>query len=402
MAGQSVSPAQINPYVGGHPFTLVDQKHFFGRERELDDLFSLVVSHRCVLLYGRSGVGKSSLVNAGLIPRLESDDFEVMPVLRLRTGDQIARSKEGKDDATRVDELEELIFDLKQGSSHNDRTDPHDARFLMIDQLENVVVHGDTARRFFTKIAELLEDDKGLRILFAIREEYVGSLDSLSYLLPGELRIRLRLEGLRRENALAALVGPLQLLGADIEVEVAKAIVDDLCDGNELVGPTQLQIVGADLWKRLQSSAGEISGMQVDMSRDLNTSSLVGYYESVLGEAVRNFDVREDRLRRWFEKKLMTPVGTRSIVSRGPTSTEGIPNRVVDFLEHQHLIRGELRVGSQWYELAHDRLLEPVRQSNASRRSRLTYRRIAGVVLVLLVALAVWVARAYLGGGAGT
>lgn len=74
---------KIEPYVGPRPFEKEDIKLFFGRDREVNGLFSLVVSNNVVLVYGQSGSGKTSLFNAGLIPLLEQKGFEVLPVARV-------------------------------------------------------------------------------------------------------------------------------------------------------------------------------------------------------------------------------------------------------------------------------------------------------------------------------
>jgi hypothetical protein len=55
-------------------------------------------------------------------------------------------------------------------------------------------------------------------------------------------------------------------------------------------------------------------------------------------------------------------------VFRGRDSTGGIPNAAVDALENQHLIRAEVRAGARWYELTHDRFIEPIQRSNATWR----------------------------------
>src|SRR5262249_19291231 len=73
--------------------------------------------------------------------------------------------------------------------------------------------------------------------------------------------------------------------------------------------------------------------------------------------------IAEGTLRSWFEKKLITPAGTRGIVFRGETETEGLPNKAVDALDKLHLIRSEPRGGSQWYELTHDRFIDAIQRS---------------------------------------
>src|SRR4030042_495895 len=74
---------KFQPYVGPRPFERRDHDVFFGRDYEINELVSLVIAHDVVLLYAQSGAGKTSLVNAGLIPRLEEEGAEVLPVARV-------------------------------------------------------------------------------------------------------------------------------------------------------------------------------------------------------------------------------------------------------------------------------------------------------------------------------
>src|ERR1017187_4511259 len=62
-----------NPYPGPRPFapTREEARLFFGREREAADLEDLLYSYRAVLLYAQSGAGKSSLVSAGLLAKMD-------------------------------------------------------------------------------------------------------------------------------------------------------------------------------------------------------------------------------------------------------------------------------------------------------------------------------------------
>src|SRR4051794_24348234 len=69
-----------NPFVGPRPLNAGDP--IFGREREIAEIGYLLGSERIVLLYSPSGAGKSSLIAAGLLPRL-ADRFEVFPIARV-------------------------------------------------------------------------------------------------------------------------------------------------------------------------------------------------------------------------------------------------------------------------------------------------------------------------------
>jgi hypothetical protein len=73
-----------NPYVGPRPFERPDAALFFGREADSLELMSLVIASRVVLVYAASGAGKTSLMNAGLVPLLEREEhFDVLPGARL-------------------------------------------------------------------------------------------------------------------------------------------------------------------------------------------------------------------------------------------------------------------------------------------------------------------------------
>ena len=77
----------VNPFLGPRPFERGASPYFFGREKESAELTSLIASRRCVFVYARSGAGKTSLMNAGVIPELERRDFLVLPVARVNGPD---------------------------------------------------------------------------------------------------------------------------------------------------------------------------------------------------------------------------------------------------------------------------------------------------------------------------
>jgi hypothetical protein len=93
------------------------------------------------------------------------------------------------------------------------------------------------------------------------------------------------------------------------------------------------------------------------------------FYEKAIGSAVATAGIDEGELRSWFETYLITPAGTRGLVFHGRETTGGIPNKIVDVLEAQHLIRPKVRSGSRWYELTHDRFIRPIQISNLEWKS---------------------------------
>src|SRR5687768_7896192 len=81
----------LEPYIGPRPFNRnnQDQKRFFGRDYETEEIVSLIVSSKLVLIYAPSGSGKTSLFNAQIIPTLEKDRFDILPMARVKVSSNI-------------------------------------------------------------------------------------------------------------------------------------------------------------------------------------------------------------------------------------------------------------------------------------------------------------------------
>ena len=81
MTATDTPPRVGNPYIGPASFRLGDS--LYGRDRERERLVDLLVAERIVLLYSPSGAGKTSLIQAALIPALQKAGFEVLPIIRV-------------------------------------------------------------------------------------------------------------------------------------------------------------------------------------------------------------------------------------------------------------------------------------------------------------------------------
>src|SRR6187399_1570500 len=84
----SLEVTEERPWLSLLPFTEATQRFFFGRDQEIRDLFLRVREHPLTVLYGPSGLGKSSLLGAGLIPKLRVEGYRpAMVRLRFEDGD---------------------------------------------------------------------------------------------------------------------------------------------------------------------------------------------------------------------------------------------------------------------------------------------------------------------------
>ena len=79
------------PYIGPRPFgdSLEDQKRFFGRDYEAEEIISLIMAHDTLIIYAQSGAGKTSIINAQIGPNLEKDGFKILPIARVKIASDI-------------------------------------------------------------------------------------------------------------------------------------------------------------------------------------------------------------------------------------------------------------------------------------------------------------------------
>jgi WD40 repeat protein len=413
------------PYVGPQPFEEKNRSIFFGRTREINDLSSLVVAHGEVLLYAQSGAGKTSLLNAGLIPRLKVKGFQVRRPVRV--SGQLASDIKSEDIAnlyifnvlrTWVDcpadwralasetlgdflglplkAPENLDFSQAPFEDSPETPDPRESgevpsskrqtphSVLIFDQLEEIFEYYPERRadrgKFFKQVGEALQRDAHLRVVFAIREDYLAQLIPFLSLLPEGMKTRFRLERLQQASALEAIKGPLTKLPEPrryFAPGAAEALALELLKSRgvsaeglpvevpgEYVEPVQLQVVCTNLWRNLPPNEQEITQDSLQHFGDVN-EALSKFYEDCINHAVASVDgLTEGTVRRWFNDMLITPANTRGSVYRGPEKTGGLANAAVDDLEDSHIIRKEQRAGASWYELTHDRFIAPIQKSN--------------------------------------
>ncbi len=131
----------------------------------------------------------------------------------------------------------------------------------------------------------------------------------------------------------------------------------------QYVEPVQLQVVCYGLWENLSTAGAQITEKDLLEVGDIN-QSLEKYYDGRLSAVASEKNISERLIREWFEKQLITSGGIRNMVLREENNANGLADDVIQTLQGD-LVRAEMRAGQIWYELSHDRLIEPVRNSNA-------------------------------------
>ncbi len=398
-------------YPGPRPFSRQEKEVFFGRPRETADVTTLLQAYTVVVLHSASGAGKSSLVNAGIVPSLGSERCLITRVCGVD-------APEGANPF-----IANVLASACAPSNAADlaalsRCDGQ-AWYLILDQFEELFTtcpelwpHREP---FFRSLGGLLKADPDARILIVVREEWVAYLDRYSRFFDDRLAIRYRLDLLRRDEAVEAVKKPARLSGDERLIawaeENAGTLVGNLLripirtsEGEkdiegEFADPFHLQVVCRNVLDRVTTGRRSTPD---DLRRltDVDEALRV-FYNSALARAAGRF-WRERRLRNWFDRKLITPARTRGLVYMDEASgrTGGVPNSEVERLEQKHLVHREVRSGASWFEIAHDRLVRPIQRSNAEFRRRFRRRvavfaaaGLAGIAAIAAPHIKSWVVR---------
>lgn len=380
-----------NPYVGPRAFQPGEK--LYGRDRELAQLRELLIAERILLLYSPSGAGKTSLIQAALIPELEQR-FDVLPIARV-----IGEAVEGRGNRYSRSALANIVgheadveprSELPLTGYLRDRIEPGKRSILIFDQFEEVLTADavDRAGRtaFFKDLSEALQLPN-LFVLFAMREDYIAGLDPYRLQLPTQLRNRMRLGFLEPDAARAAMQNPAKTAGVAFPDEVAQALVEELRRAPVAsptpeapqrllpsIEPLHLQIICLRLWQENEvrwKDGGERRLELAEAGSAVNVDHALGAYyddtvQKVAIETGGSDALRVERgIRDWFDRRLITPEGVRSQVLRSSEQASGLSDAAIGMLVGAYLIRAEEARGATWYELAHDRLVGPVRRRNA-------------------------------------
>jgi hypothetical protein len=393
----------VNPYVGPRTFQRDERHLFFGREREARDLSGLLSTEQLVLFYAQSGAGKSSLINTQVIPSLEEKRFEVLPVGRV-SGElpsglavnniyvfNLIRSLVHGADLKILAHLSlaEFFKNLTEteagyvfepdSSLRAVEETPRRRRALIIDQFEELFTTHPQAWQqregFFDQLGQALDANRSTSVMLVMREDFIASLEPFAYLVPGRLRGRYYMQRLERTGALAAIRKPVEPL-RPYEPGVAEKLVEDLSsikvqnpDGSlalqpgQYVEPVQLQVICYSLWDNLPLEGTSIT--ENDLMNVGDTNEALGrYYAGRVAAVSQAKGVKERLLREWIERNLISPGGVRNMVLQEPgRRKDGIGDDVIQALQSD-LVRAERRGGAIFYELTHDRLIQPILENN--------------------------------------
>ena len=407
-----------SPYKGLDHYQEQDAPFFFGRDVECDLVVANLLAARLTLLYGQSGVGKSSLLHAGVVPRLREVPDLAVVTFRSWGGDPVAGLSAAICAAAGVEPSagESTLAGAIAACTRRLGRD----MVVILDQFEEYFVYhpredGDTtfAAEFPRAVnrAEL-----AVSFLVSIREDALARLDRFKGRIPNLFGNYLRVDRLTRQAARDAIVRPLEEYEGrvaesermEIEPQLVEAVLDQVRAGNIELGQTGAGVVDG-------ASAGEsrieAPFLQLVLTRLWDEESAAGSrvlrLETLdrLGGARRivpaHLDAAMDQLppperdvaARVFHF-LVTPSGTK-IAHRASDLAEyaGVSADVVGMLlghlggQQARILRG---TGDGRYEIYHDVLAAAVLDWRARRlQASRTFRKRQILLSLLLLCLAI-------------
>lgn len=403
-------------YPGIRSFQAAERPLFFGRSQETRELYSLIKVERFVVLFSKSGMGKTSLLNAGVLPRLEEDGFvatqvrfqntQIAPKEMLRSALAAQMKEQGLDKMVDkrlqdwCEEREPSLWEYFKACSMVLEYLPAKP-LLVFDQFEEFFLHSEEeesdlvdfmADLLFARIPKDVQeayraleepsfrDEQWLepldwKLIMAIRSDKLSLLESLSKDIPAILDHRYQLLPLNKETASDAVVLPARSEAYDFDSpafeyddKALDEILTQLSNERGEIESFQLQIVCRHLEelvtaKDLKVVRSEHIGGAAGITNILNN-----YYE----DRVATFGTEEEQLkaRRLIEEGLIVDGARVGLAEAILFQRYDISPELLARMESTRIIKPENTHLGRAYEVSHDTLVEPILRSYKERQAK--------------------------------
>ena len=420
------------PYQGLEPYSIEDADYFFGRDAWRETIVDYLIAYRLSILYGASGVGKSSVVRAGVAHELRGQAranlqrdgrAEIVPVvfsswtgepaaaLRLAVRESVAALAPGLAEDAPTGSLAEVL------SQWGERLEA--MILVVLDQFDEYFVYhrrDSGPSSFAAQLADAVSrPEVPANFLISIREDTLAKLDRFEHSIHGLWTNLLRIDHLNRDAAREAIEKPIERwndeTGAAVKLEpgLVDAVLDEAGgrvvsvdaagrgaleepDDDDLVEAPYLQLVMTRLWEEESRRGSEILRLDTLAGMGGTDQIVRSHFDAVM----RSLSRRQRALAARVLQYLVTPSGTKialppSALAKWSGRSE---QRVVPVLER--LAAGDHRIlrtvpspgaegGATAYEIFHDRLASGILDWRA-RFVRRRRRNVAAAAIAAIVA----------------
>ena len=413
-----------NPWLGLESYSINDAYRFYGRDRDIELVSNAIYDNFITTIYGISGAGKTSLLNAGLTPALIAENYLPIRVRLIHNTDKSYSTQiieavsnaiesiggeveyEGVISLNEVVEQEKLWFFLhtrRFWSKHNYSIRP----VIFIDQFEELFTKNDDMYKislFFEMInaiqydtppsntKELLESGTGYfelecntsRIVFVIREDFLARLEDYSYGIAALRRNRIGIKQMNGHQALEVILNPnpslitregaLKILS---KVSGKEVIDSDRSLGRLSVDTSILSLFCSELYQRAVEEKSDT--ITTNIIEEFGSNIISHFYTKCMSQVPSS-------LVTYLEKHLLTSNGFRNSVALEdieiPKFNKEAINNSLLLLSDKRIIRIEDTNGVERVEFTHDVLCKVAKQhrDNINKFKELKRNRLTSVL----------------------
>ncbi|MBD3189170.1 MAG: SUMF1/EgtB/PvdO family nonheme iron enzyme, partial [Candidatus Heimdallarchaeota archaeon] len=351
-----------------HPYKFLDfydkrdSNLFFGREKDSINLIQRILAHKTIILFGKSGVGKTSIIKAGIMPKLEKQNY--LPIYTRVEEDPLMSIKKSIYETAPLDNKDRFnISDSLHDFIKNNSTIRNKTLIIFLDQFEEffIKLSLDTRVKFCKEVSKCLSNDcLDIKFVFSLREVFLYHLEEMTEYLPRIYDNRYRLKEFNKEQAKEAIIEPAKLVGVTFESECVKNIIKDLFFKG--IEPIHIQIVCYHLYNQLNKNQKVI--FLKDYEKSGRAKNILSKYVDYI---LLRFNKKDQEIAKKILKLMVTSLKTKIFLSENDILQMINTNskdciKILNELINLHLIR-RLKINDEInYELAHEYLTEKIEE----------------------------------------
>jgi HEAT repeat protein len=407
-------PKQIEPYKGLRPYEEENRDIFFGRDQERKIIIDKVYSNKLTLLFAATGVGKSSLLQAAVMPELKRPERLNLDVVYYT--DWVSNPLEGLKQKT-IQVLQErgkvgFDYQIDENVTLKDffqlcSTFASEPLVVVLDQFEEFFQYRRYQEDYLPFVKEfshcVMDRATPTAFIISMREDFALELNVFKDYLPTTLfENYFRLEKLNEEKARQAICKPVERIGFFYENELLNTLLKDLTDREKEAGsgaapsrlmkdmptyvePPYLQIVCTQLWEADKHDPEQ----KIRMESYEKMGRATGFVDSYFHEVMNRFSSSQKKIASLAFNLLVTPRGTKMAYTVRDLGdrirvTEKELEQVLEKLQKSRILRSQKREGVVWYELYHDIFSNIINHWNDKFKTRQRIKR-ASILSVIAI-----------------
>lgn len=354
-----------NPWHGLKSYE--EEENLYGRDQEANDIANIIINGFSSIIYGKSGIGKTSLLKAGVFPILKYEDFYPIYIrlehnntvgnlyedYLIQIDNSLKQVKSGiivseKNDEIKTNSLQSILNHYIYKTSKDIKLTP----VFVFDQFEELFTLADfldtcSVDKFFKDISVILNnysEVQNFRLVFCIREDYLYCIERHSEYIPAFKRNRYYLQDLSSDEAYEVITKPRKGL---VNTDVARNILQLIESGVEKeVNATILSLYMSQLYDKMQSCGDK--SITSEIIHQFGDNIIVTFYYDCIKE-ISNKTIS------YLENHLVTNGGYRHNIPLDDALEAGVQEAEIEALKNKRILHVQSKANKVLYiEFTHD------------------------------------------------